>query len=49
MREDLMWGFDIPYMITGLLNMHPRTAIQFNSTEHRGDIVKFFDQMIDED
>jgi 4-hydroxy 2-oxovalerate aldolase len=49
MRDDLMWGFDIPYMITGLLNMHPRTAIQFNATEHRGDMVKFFDQMIDED
>jgi 4-hydroxy 2-oxovalerate aldolase len=49
MREKLGWGFDIPYMITGLLNMHPRTAMQFNATEDREDIVKFFDMMIDED
>lgn len=49
MREELRWGFDIPYMITGLLNMHPRTAMQFNATEDRGDVVKFFDSMIDED
>ena len=38
----------IPYMITGLLNQHPRAAIKFNTTDSRGDIVKFFDQMIDE-
>ena len=49
MREELRWGFDIPYMITGLMNMHPRTAMQFNATEDRDDIVKFFDMMIDED
>jgi 4-hydroxy 2-oxovalerate aldolase len=49
MRKDLGWGFDIPYMITGLLNMHPRSAIQFNSSEDQGNMVKFFDSMIDED
>ena len=32
LREKLLWGFDIPYMITGLLNLHPRSAIQFNIT-----------------
>ncbi|MCP4401240.1 MAG: nucleoid-structuring protein H-NS [bacterium] len=49
LRKDLGWGFDIPYMITGLLNMHPRSAIQFNSSEDQGNMVKFFDSMIDED
>lgn len=48
MRKDLLWGFDIPYMITGLLNQHPRAAIKFNATESRGDLVKFFDQMFEE-
>ena len=23
----LHWGYDIPYMLTGLTNQHPRTAI----------------------
>ncbi len=30
MRAKLGWGFDLPYLITGLLNQHPRTAIKFN-------------------
>ena len=43
MREKLMWGFDAPYMITGLLNQHPRSGMKFNASEDRGNIVKFFD------
>lgn len=27
--QGLIWGYDIPYMLTGCLNQHPRTAIQF--------------------
>jgi 4-hydroxy 2-oxovalerate aldolase len=49
MRERLRWGYDIPYMITGLLNQHPRSAMQFNDSTDRGDVVKFFDMMIDQD
>jgi len=49
MRQKLLWGFDIPYMITGLLNQHPRAAIEFNTTEHRGNLVKFFDSQIEEE
>ena len=48
-REALRWGFDIPYMITGFLNQHPRAAIRFNAGEDRGDLVKFFDMMIEEE
>lgn len=29
LRETTVWGYDVPYLITGLLNMHPRTAINF--------------------
>jgi 4-hydroxy 2-oxovalerate aldolase len=47
MRAELRWGFDIPYMITGMLNEHPRAAMAFNSGEHRGDLVKFFDSVVD--
>jgi len=49
LREKLLWGYDIPYMITGLLNEHPRSAMQFNSSEDRGDIVKFFDSMTEKE
>jgi 4-hydroxy 2-oxovalerate aldolase len=49
LRGKLMWGFDTPYMITGLLNQHPRAAIKFNASEDRGDIVKFFDLISEEE
>ena len=45
MRENLGWGYDLPYMITGLLNEHPRPAMKFNAAETRGDIGKFYDSM----
>lgn len=46
LRKDLLWGFDIPYMITGLLNQHPRAAMAFNADKDRGNLVKFFDSLI---
>ena len=49
LRGKLMWGFDTPYMITGLLNQHPRAAIKFNASEDRGNIVKFFDLISEEE
>ena len=49
LREELMWGFDTPYMITGLLNQHPRAAMEFNASKDRGDIVKFFDLISEEE
>ncbi|MFC2067803.1 aldolase catalytic domain-containing protein [Chloroflexota bacterium] len=49
LREKLLWGFGSPYMMTGLLNQHPRTAIAFNSSEDRGNIVKFFDLIMEEE
>jgi 4-hydroxy 2-oxovalerate aldolase len=49
MRADLRWGFDIPYMITGLLNQHPRSAMQFKETGERDNIVRFFDMMVEEE
>lgn len=49
MREELKWGVDFPYMLTGLLNQHPRAAIRFNDSEDRGNIVKFFDMLHEED
>jgi len=46
MRRQLKWGFDLAYMITGLLNQHPRAAIAFNSSAEPGDIVTFYDSMV---
>jgi 4-hydroxy 2-oxovalerate aldolase len=36
MRSKLLWGYDLPYLLTGMLNQHPRTAIKFKEAEITG-------------
>ena len=45
LRSKLMWGFDLPYMLTGFLNQHPRAAIKFKESQTPGDIVDFCNQI----
>lgn len=42
------WGFDIPYMITGQLDQHPRTAIAATK-ENRKDYATFYKELIARD
>lgn len=44
--EGVVWGFDIQYMITGLLNQHPRDAIQFTA-DGRTDYCEFYKNISD--
>ncbi|MBE2213124.1 MAG: aldolase catalytic domain-containing protein [Opitutaceae bacterium] len=46
MREDLRWGFAIPYMVTGSLNQHPRTAMAFMEGDGFREITKFYDSAV---
>jgi 4-hydroxy 2-oxovalerate aldolase len=45
LRSKLLWGFDLPYMLTGFLNEHPRAAIKFNAAKAKGDIVEFYNSI----
>jgi 4-hydroxy 2-oxovalerate aldolase len=45
LRSKLMWGFDLPYMLTGFLNQHPRAAIKFKESKTKGDIVDFYNEV----
>ncbi len=47
-KEGLVWGYDVPYLLTGLLNQHPRTAIEF-ANEKRIDYVEFYDILTGKD
>lgn len=47
MREELGWGYDIPYMLTGMRNEHPRSAMEFNAGKEKGQILKFYDTIIE--
>ena len=45
LRAKLMWGFDLPYMITGFLNQHPRSAIKFKEAKTKGEISDFYNEI----
>ena len=44
-QEGVVWGYDMQYLLTGLFNQHPRTAIQFTK-EKRKDYSEFYKEII---
>lgn len=45
LREKVDWGFSIPYMITGQMNLHPREAIKLRESAQKNEFTKFYDEM----
>jgi 4-hydroxy 2-oxovalerate aldolase len=46
MREQgVVWGYDLQYLMTGLLNQHPRTAIAFTK-DNRSDYAEFYKEIV---
>lgn len=41
-----IWGYDIPYLLTGILNSHPSSAIKFQA-EKRDDYSRFYQELLD--
>lgn len=47
LRESgVVWGYDVPYLLTGILNQHPKTAIQFMK-EKRTDYNDLYLELLD--
>ena len=44
--EGAVWGYDIPYLMTGVLNSHPSSAIKFIK-ENRTDYKNFYQELLD--
>jgi 4-hydroxy 2-oxovalerate aldolase len=42
------WAYDLQYLLTGVLNQHPRTAIAFTK-ENRKDYLEFYHEIIAND
>jgi 4-hydroxy 2-oxovalerate aldolase len=52
LRKEMHWGYSIPYMVSGMLNIHPQDAIALealpdDSAEKR-DFVAFYERLLDE-
>lgn len=45
MRKKWEWGYIIPYMISGVLNEHPRVAMAYRKSEDRDKYVEFYDKV----
>lgn len=41
-----IWGYDIPYLLTGVLNCHPSSAISFTA-DQRMDYSRFYQELLD--
>jgi 4-hydroxy 2-oxovalerate aldolase len=41
------WGYHVPYLITGALNAHPRSAIAHMESDNKDDFVSFMKEMHD--
>ena len=45
-EQGVVWGYDVQYMLTGMLNRHPRAAIDFTAKK-RTDYADFFTDLMD--
>lgn len=46
--EGLVWGYDIAYLLTGKMNLHPSSAISFTN-EGKTDYAEFYHRIFDMD
>ncbi len=47
-REEIEWGYIIPYMITGTLDVHPRAGMALMKTENKNGYLEFYEKVINE-
>lgn len=45
-KQGITWGYDVPYLLTGRLNQHPSSAIDFIK-EERTDYAEFYTDLLD--
>ncbi len=47
-KDGAVWGYDLQYLMTGILNQHPRTAIAFTKAG-RSDYAEFYREVVAQD
>lgn len=45
LREQVEWGYIIPYMVTGTLDEHPRSAMALRASDDKDKFVDFYDKL----
>jgi 4-hydroxy 2-oxovalerate aldolase len=49
LKDEIEWGYTIPYMITGILDLHPRAGMKLRKSESKDDYLGFFDSLAQSD
>lgn len=47
LKGEIEWGYHLPYMITGILNEHPRSGMKAMSAEKLPDLRKFYEGLLE--
>jgi 4-hydroxy 2-oxovalerate aldolase len=47
MKAEIEWGYHIPYLITGTLNEHPRSAMKIMSSKNLPNLRQFYEDLKD--
>jgi 4-hydroxy 2-oxovalerate aldolase len=42
-RQKIDWGYSVPYMVTGVMNQHPRTAMAVMESDKKDEITEYYD------
>jgi 4-hydroxy 2-oxovalerate aldolase len=45
LKQELRWGYEIPYVVTGVLNKHPRAAMAFMNGAHGETFRAFYEEL----
>ena len=45
LREEIEWGYLIPYVVTSILNEHPRAAMAMRKTKDKDKYAEFYEEM----
>lgn len=47
LKSEIEWGYHIPYMVTGVLNEHPRSGMRVMAAEKLPDLKQFYEDLRD--
>lgn len=47
LTKKIDWGYSVPYMVTGVMNQHPRASMAHMESERKENIVEFYDSICD--
>ena len=47
LQKSIDWGYHIPYLVTGSMNEHPRSAMKWMDSERKNDFAAFLKEMHD--